>query len=227
LADQEIYLIIDGSGSMSGVKHDVAKGINEFVAEQQQEALQTGDDIVLSLTAFDNAVAEVIQKEQIDLVPTVKVTDIFFGGSTALYDAMGKTLTGAQAQKTAASKIVVVYTDGGENASKEFKLDDITKLVEELQNDGWAFIYLGAEFEDFAKEQVTRVFASSVNTSKGNIVGTFKRVSDTSTYYRGLTEDAAFAATNTAGGLLASATTAGVADWEDELVDSEEKKATS
>jgi len=192
MVDQGIYVIIDGSGSMSGIKNDVVKGINEFIKEQQDEIQATGDTVQFSLVTFDSNVQEVYLKEDISLVKPVSTKDTFLGGGTALLDAVGRTLTTAE-DDAALRNIVVIYTDGGENASREFTKDQIRELFERLDKAGnWQFIFLGAEFEDFAEDAAGYgVMAgaaagkfSSMNTSKGNVTGTWSAVSATTNYHR-------------------------------------------
>lgn len=197
MVDQGIYVIIDGSGSMTGIKGDVVKGINEFIAEQQQLVAGTNDVVQFSLTTFDTNVLEVFIKEDLNLVKPVSVQDTFLGGGTALLDAVGRTLTKAE-DDAAVRNIVVIYTDGGENASREFNKDQIRDLFERLDKAGnWQFIFLGAEFEDFAEDAggfgVMSAAAggkfSSMNTSKGNVAGTWATVGQTVNYHRNATAE--------------------------------------
>lgn len=192
MVDQGIYVIIDGSGSMSWIKHDVVKGINEFIKEQQDEVQASGDTVQFSLVTFDSNVQEVYIKEDISLVKPVSTKDTFLGGGTALLDAVGRTLTTAE-DDAALRNIVVIYTDGSENASYEFSKDQIRELFERLDKAGnWQFIFLGAEFEDFAEDAAGYgVMAgaaggkfSSMNTSKGQVTNTWAAVSATTNYHR-------------------------------------------
>lgn len=196
MVDQGIYVIIDGSGSMSGVKHDVVKGINDFIKEQQDDVKGTNDVVRFSLTAFDTNVMEVYVNEDIAHVNPVTVKDVFLGGGTALLDAIGRTLTTAE-DDAALRNIVVIYTDGEENSSTEFSHDQISDLIKRLSDTGnWQFIYLGAEFADFQKEAAYATMAaaaggkfSSINTSKSNVGGTWAAVTNTANYHRKATAD--------------------------------------
>lgn len=181
MADQEIYMIIDGSGSMGGVKQDVVDGVNTFIQEQKDDATATGDSVVFTLTVFDDRVSNIIHAEDITLVNPVSVSDTFRGGSTALLDAIGKTISTVDADT--GRKLVVVYTDGHENASIEFKNDEIKKLIEELQGkNNWTFVYMSAELADFA--QPASLGFVGTNTMSGT-----SRMS-TSTHFAGLSQGA-------------------------------------
>ncbi len=219
MVDLGIYVIIDGSGSMSGVKHDVVKGINEFIKEQQDDLASTNDTVHFSLTAFDGNVSQVYIKEDLDLVAPVTVKDTFLGGGTALLDAIGRTLTKAE-DDAGYRNLVVIYTDGEENQSREFTKDQIEELVTKLTDTGnWQFIYLGAEFADFHKEGAQAAMAgaaaggtySSLNTGKQHTNSVFKNLSKGASYYRSATMDTA--ADIQARGIVASSADAGV-DWD-------------
>lgn len=217
MADTGIYMVIDGSGSMSDVKNEVVQGINEFIDEQKQEALNTGDSTILSLVSFDSNINEVYMGEDISLVSHVTLNDTYLGGGTALFDAIGRTLTRAE-NDGAKRNVVVIYTDGEENQSTEFNHKDVEKLLKKYDKTGdWQFIYLGAEFGAFQTSASYGAMASSastsgLNTSKASTMGTFKNVSQTINHYRTLT-DSDRHSLNTRGGLVADAAVAGV-DWD-------------
>ena len=209
-ADLGIYLVIDGSGSMSGQRNEVVQGVNEFIVEQQADAAATNDDIRFSLTTFDSNVMQIYDGEDISLVRPVTVRDTFIGGGTALLDALGRTLTNAE-DAQADRNIVVVYTDGEENSSREFTRDQIKALIERLEASGsWQFIYLGAEFAEFADEAAAIAMSSTINTSKRSVGQTWKNVSATTSHYHHMPNTATIAGS---GGLIASATLDGV-DWD-------------
>lgn len=221
MVDQAIYVIIDGSGSMSGVKYDVVDGINEFIKEQQDDVKGTNDVVHFSLTTFDSQVMEVYINEEISLVAPVTVKDTFMGGGTALLDAIGRTLTKAEDEQ-AARNIVVIYTDGQENQSREFTHAQVSELIEKLTDTGnWQFIYLGAEFADFHKEAAFGTLVgsagaslSSLNTGKGAqaVRGTWQNVSATTNYHRHA-DQATYGTFNTEG-VVAAAAASGIADWD-------------
>ena len=86
-----------------------------------------------------------------------KITDkeYFVRGTTALLDAIGKTIHKmGNAQKYAsdderAEKVMfVIITDGMENASSEYSYDKIKKMIDrQKEKYGWEFIFLGANID--------------------------------------------------------------------------------
>jgi hypothetical protein len=197
---------------MLGVKNEVVKGTNELIKEQQAEAAASGDPTYLTITTFDTKVVPVYIGEEISLVNPVSLKDTFLGGGTALLDAVGKTLVEAKTQ-AASRNTVVIYTDGRENASHEYDKDQIRDLIKELEDTGrWQFIFLGAEFEDFAEEAAVIGVTSTINTSKQNVTGTFRSISAAHSYTKTLSDQEYGQVTNS-GGLLSASAKAGV-DWE-------------
>jgi hypothetical protein len=77
--------------------------------------------------------------------------------STPLLDALGrgirdieKCLAGLAEGERPAKVIVVVITDGHENASREFRRDQIAAMVRErMEKDDWHFVYLSADLNAF------------------------------------------------------------------------------
>lgn len=233
MTDTAIYMIIDGSGSMSGSKKEVVKGVNEFIVEQQVESAKMGSTTDFTLTVFDSKVSEVYTQEDISLVNPVSVSDTFLGGGTALLDAIGRTLTKAE-DNSASRNLVVIYTDGEENTSREFSSDDVKKLIDKLDLTGkWQFIYLGAEFAEFSQDRAYAAVASSVNTSsvntnKASTVGAFGNVSKTFSYMRSATADTYSNLSNREGGLMGAAVEDADVNWigiaESEIVTTKKDK---
>lgn len=209
MADIAIYAIIDGSGSMRDIREQVRDGLNEYVKEQKETAFN--DTVLFSLTVFDDKVVKTYEGEDISLIKEFTTSDIFLGGSTALYDAIGKTLSNAD-EDPADRNLVVIYTDGHENASREFKREQIADMIRDLEATGkWQVVYLGAEFADFAKEADMIAVAAShtVNTARtaAGVTGTWKNISGTTTHYRSVSSPVGTE------GILASADAAGASNW--------------
>ena len=73
-------------------------------------------------------------------------------GSTALYDAIGeavmslKARAGNEFENDQASAVVIILTDGYENASKLFSIKNVRNMIRELEDTGkWTFSFLGAD----------------------------------------------------------------------------------
>ncbi|MDO9155013.1 MAG: VWA domain-containing protein [Paludibacter sp.] len=150
----KIIFVIDESGSMQGSNSDVIGGFNSFVERQKTE---NPGKITVSLYKFNNLVTQVINNKPAAKVRNLTNEDYTPSGFTALYDAIGqaihetdKQLT-AQPEKERPDKVmVVIITDGQENASKEFSATAIKSSIsthEELLH--WSFIFLGSGLDNF------------------------------------------------------------------------------
>jgi hypothetical protein len=138
-----IGLVVDRSGSMAAIQGEAQAAVNEFIKEQK--ALD--GKAFLLLTQFDSSFEVVhhltnLKKVNADYVLKPRAT-------TALYDAIGRTVKeledGIEAKKTKPDQaIMVIVTDGHENASQEYNSDSLKKLIEEKQKGGWEFIFLAA-----------------------------------------------------------------------------------
>jgi hypothetical protein len=144
-----IVLIVDRSGSMQDIAKDAEGGIKSFLKEQAKTGKKLGQKTTVTLAQFDTEYEVVYEKVPVDDVPTYHLIP---RGSTALLDAIGRTIT-SEGQKLAAlpeslrpgSVYVVINTDGYENASCEYRKPGIKALIEKQTNQyGWNFVYLGA-----------------------------------------------------------------------------------
>ena len=132
MADKRIFLL-DKSGSMEMRLDDAIGGFNAFVREQ----ISLGGD--LSLYTFSDMCTCEYKDVPIDKVPSLTRENYFPGGSTALFDSMGKILKEPKHAGT-----FVVLTDGIENASREYTKAHVKDLIENSQLD---VIYIGSDIE--------------------------------------------------------------------------------
>lgn len=143
-----IAIILDRSGSMQSVKDATIKGFNEFL--QGQKAVP--GECKLSLVQFDDQYEVNYLAKNIQEATPLNHETYQPRGSTALLDAIGRTIiqTGkgleGMAETDRPSKvIIVIQTDGFENASREFdklKISDMIKHQRDVYQ--WEFIFLGA-----------------------------------------------------------------------------------
>jgi uncharacterized protein with von Willebrand factor type A (vWA) domain len=150
-----IVSILDRSGSMASRANDVIGGYNAFLEEQKGLALP-GD--TWSLTLFDDEVTRLLDRVPLERVPKLTPETYRVRGSTALYDAIGQTLSPrADALEPDERGVVVIATDGEENASRAWTLDRVKELLDRCERSGaWTVVYLGVSVEHFTAEQHAR-----------------------------------------------------------------------
>ena len=150
-----IALILDESGSMATCLSQTLEGVNGYMS-----TLGKDDKVeyLASLTKFDGTPGEPTCREvylnrAISTVAPLSPANYAPRGSTPMYDAIGQTV--GKIDGTAADKfLVVIVTDGEENASREWTQDAVRKLIAEKEALGnWTFVYLGADQNAWAKAQ--------------------------------------------------------------------------
>lgn len=175
-----IGVIIDKSGSMSHLTRDTIGGYNTFLREQKA----VPGDAVLTLALFSDRYELVHDSLPLQEVPELTETTYRAGGSTALLDAIGRTVD-AMGRKLASMKeeerpskvVILVMTDGEENASTDFKHAKIKEMVSHQQDRyNWQFVFIGANIDSF-----------SVGTSMGVAAGSTYSYSSVPGAYNGVT----------------------------------------
>lgn len=144
------YILIDRSHSMSNKWTETLGAVNAYVAKIKED----GADGTITVATFDKN-----QDVDFDIVrDSVKVKDwkditnkdAMPRGWTPLFDAIGKVV--ALAEKAKAKKtVLVVVTDGEENASKEMTKESAKAALERFKSNGWQVIFLGADFDAFGQ----------------------------------------------------------------------------
>lgn len=172
----DITIILDRSGSMESVKADTIGGFNNFLSEQQK----VEGEASLSLVQFDDQY-EVVY-EDVDIQSADRLTARTFQprGSTALFDAVGRTID-AVGQRLAAlpgaerpdKVLLVIMTDGFENASREFSADRISAMINHQHNVyQWEFMFIGANQDAVLSARAIGIQSSAALTYAANSEGT-------------------------------------------------------
>ncbi len=144
----DISVVLDRSGSMESIREDIIGGFNTFLADQQNQP----GACTLSLVQFDNQYEVVHAAIPIAQAPALTGQTYVPRGSTALLDAVGRTINetrrriGEAPEASRPERVVfVIITDGYENASREFTRPQIMEMIEERkEKDGWEFVFLAA-----------------------------------------------------------------------------------
>lgn len=150
----EIVFVLDRSGSMEGSESDVIGGFNRLIQDQlnhEQKALVT-------TVLFNTSMRHLHDRVPLEQVERLTATDYCPGGGTALLDALGETIKRikiahryARKEDVPAKTLVVVMTDGEENASRHYTNRQIQELVKRQEEKyGWEFMFIGADIDAFA-----------------------------------------------------------------------------
>lgn len=146
-----VALVLDETGSMAPTVTDTIGAVNDYFETLSKDT----PDARVSVMEFSDCFGQedtfrvLASDEKAADVPKLTVANYRPRGNTPLYDAIGKAITETEAIK-ADRYLLVVMTDGQENASREWKLDGIKKLIEKKQGENWTIIYLGANQDAWA-----------------------------------------------------------------------------
>lgn len=169
----EIAYILDRSGSMSGLVEPAIAGFNRFLKEQQD----TPGEANFTLVLFDDEYLVPHRSQPIGEVPPLDTNTYVPRSVTALLDAIGRTITDLGKQLAALPEkdrpgqvIVTIFTDGLENASSDYDLPRIAKMIKHQQDAyKWTFLFLGANQDAIATAAhmgIDHAHASTVQYSK-------------------------------------------------------------
>ena len=178
-----VTLILDETGSMQECKGAAISGFNQYVATLREEPAETR----LTLTLFNSKRTEV----RYHAVPVERVHDLDVEtyrprDTTPLYDAIGRTLTAARLQVPAESrKLCVILTDGEENASRRYTRAQIFDMIKAYEDEGWMFLYLGADHDVWAAgEDLGVAEHNRITFLKDDLGQTFECLSVATARYR-------------------------------------------
>lgn len=174
--DVELVFILDRSGSMGGLESDTIGGYNSMLSKQKKE--KTGK-VSVTTVLFDDQYELLYNQVPIEKVSPMTEEEYYVRGSTALLDAIGKTVMQVKAnqdKKEIKDKVLfVIITDGMENASREYRVEQIKKLIEERkEKDNWEFLFLGANIDAIGAAKDLGIDSSRAVRFKSDKKGTAK-----------------------------------------------------
>jgi hypothetical protein len=155
---------------MSTIKDDAIGGFNSFLDRQKNATI----DARMTLVQFDNEYEEVFADKNIADVPPYTDKTYVPRGTTALFDAVGKSVTALAERRAKISDdncpdkvICVILTDGYENSSREYNEQAVKKLIDDKKKLSWEFIFVAAGIEQCKAEGIGVGMGVGVNNIFG------------------------------------------------------------
>lgn len=151
-----VLVLIDMSGSMWNLAADVRGGFNAFIESLRADERAAVATFRLTVTLFDTDYVSHAVDVALSTVADLTEANYSPRGMTALNDAIGKTISDFEAKhgkiKKSERVLMVINTDGRENASREYSTDAVKTMIKVREASGrWGFIYLGAGLDAFER----------------------------------------------------------------------------
>ena len=160
----QAYILLDRSGSMQSLWTEALSSVNAYAKELANKKDGPAVDSHITLAVFDEQAGlqfDVLRRKQPALHwDPVTDADASPRGMTPLLDALIRIIALADADKPDKA-VIVVMTDGQENASKEVTRDGVKSALERVKAKGWEVVFLGANFDNISD-------ASSVGVGADN-----------------------------------------------------------
>jgi len=186
------HMILDKSGSMSDCIPNTLEGYNEQILKiRELEKKYPEQEICLGLTTFNHEVCHLSFHRPPAAARLLNSENYNPDGSTALLDAIGLVVrqlerdVEAQLAEYDTTVVVVILTDGHENASRQFRLSDISRTIARLEETGkWTFSFIGATLDavDVAQSMAIKTqnsFTFDKSEMRGRVFENLSRSMDT------------------------------------------------
>ncbi len=174
------HFVLDKSGSMGNCRETTVNGFNsqlETIKELQREFSE--QEFEVSLTIFDEYIDHVHSHQSVVNFQYLSLSRYLPRGGTALLDAIGSSISQIRAanetkiSNNEMSIVMVILTDGMENASREFTYHQIARSIKDLEEtEKWTFSFLGADIDAIHTSKM-------LNIRTENVVSFNKRDMDT------------------------------------------------
>ncbi len=170
---------------MQSVKDDTIGGFNAFIGEQKA----VPGTAELTLVQFDDLYEVVYAVKNIQEAPVLTSQTFTPRGSTALLDAIGRTinsigerLANMPEDDRPGQVVVVILTDGQENASREFTSSQVFSMISHQRDKyQWQIAFIGANQDSIATAASYGIPASNALNYAATAAGTqqaFRRMNE-------------------------------------------------
>ena len=151
----QLICILDRSGSMAPLAGDTIGGYNSFLQKQRNEPGKAEVTTIL----FDDQYEKVADGGDLQKITDLTAKEYYARGTTALLDAVGKTIMETlgrmERDNICPAKrrvLIMIMTDGKENASKEYNKATVKSMIEQTTKDyNWNYIFIGANIDSVAE----------------------------------------------------------------------------
>lgn len=172
----DLSIILDRSASMESVLQETLRSLNKFLEDQKA----VPGDCLVSLYLFNHCYEVAYVGLPPTLAPAVTLESYVPAGYTALLDAIGRTVDDTGKRLAALPEelrpsqvVVVILTDGQENASHQYTRQRVFDMItHQRQKYRWEFVFLGANQDAIATGAALGLPAAASSNYEATDVGT-------------------------------------------------------
>ncbi len=162
--------ILDESGSMESIKKSIIDGFNEIVRKIKDIEIEFPEqEHFFSMISFNgNGIKILHLADPVSQIAQINSENYLPDNLTPLFDAIGfgvKKLEQFLENQHKYNVSVKIFTDGEENSSKEYNVEQIKNIIEEKKNQGWNFAYIGTD-HDIEKMAKSIAIERTINFEK-------------------------------------------------------------
>jgi hypothetical protein len=146
----DIFFLLDETGSMSDIKEKTIEGYNSYIETMREKARDQG--ITFTLVKFNTGKFEkVYTSKPLESLRRLGWNDYLPDNGTPLIDASYQIIRLAEEVKRKdADVVVVIQTDGQENASRQYTRQQLSDLISQKKENHWEFLFIGANIDAFS-----------------------------------------------------------------------------
>lgn len=188
-AHTHAYILLDRTGSMSNIWTEALGSVNAYVEALTKPAdgAKPSEHDKVTLAVFDShdGLKFDLLRRSVTAANWNKVTDAEASprGMTPLFDSIARIVALAESDAPQRA-VIVIMTDGEENASREVTKDGAKAALDRARAKGWEVVFLGAEFGKFTDaESVGVAGAQSMAMKSGNFDASMRKLASKSRKY--------------------------------------------
>lgn len=177
------FILLDRSGSMGFKWTETLSSVNAYITSLAKGKVKGH----VTVAMFDDHIGsqfDIIRDAvDFDKCKLISPSEASPRGGTPLYDALAKIVE--QANMAGVKKtVIVVMTDGQENASREMSRDKALAKIAACKKKGWEVIFLGADFDAVTQASTVGLSMSkAINITAGNYDDTMYSLADKTMCY--------------------------------------------
>lgn len=133
-----VTLLLDMSGSMNVRRDETIREVNRYLDKLRSD----GQRYKLTVVTFNESINNLLVRKDIRDVGELEYSEYRPDGWTRLLDAVGQTLQNYTYEDD--RNLFVVVTDGEENRSRNYGLQEVRNLIDRRRTEDFQFVFLGS-----------------------------------------------------------------------------------